>query len=345
MARENMIQEQEYQEVFKKIETAGSRAADLCRQMLTYAGKSPMEQTQVNLWQLVDEVVKMLQSAIKKNVTIELDLNRNVPEIKGDTGQIQQIIMNLIINSADAIGEANGTIRVVLKIVLETDQAEADTFGTVTKAERYACLEVTDTGCGMDEETQKRIFEPFFTTKFTGRGLGMSAILGIIKSHAGALQLCSTPGVGTTFKVYFPIPTASYYTETISTIASLSENTGGTILFVEDEETLRIMAETLLDALGFSVITTAHGSEALEIYRERGSEIDVVLLDLIMPVMGGIETYHELRKINSTVPIIICSGYGVESVENVIGNDPHAGFVHKPYKPNDLRDVVVKMIG
>ena len=298
----------------------------------------------VNLWLLVDEVVKMLQAAIKKNVTIELDLKRDVPEIKGDTGQIQQIIMNLIINAADAICEANGTIRVVLtKEVFEADQS-ADTFGTVIKAGRYASLEVTDTGIGMDEATQKRIFEPFFTTKFTGRGLGMSVIQGIIKSHEAILQLASEPGVGTTFKVLFPVPETSEYAKTTSTETVSPEEVSGAILLVEDEEMLRVLGKELLEAHGFSAITASNGRESLEIYRERGSEIDMILLDLLMPVMGGIEAYHELRKINPTVPIIICSGYGVGSVENVIENDPHAGFMHKPYKPGELRDLLVRMM-
>jgi PAS domain S-box-containing protein len=344
MVKEDMIPEEEYKAAFQKIETAGSRATDLCRQMLTYAGKSRMEQTRVNLWLLVDEVVKMLQAAIKKNVTIELDLKRDVPEINGDSAQIQQIVMNLIINSADAIGEANGTIRVVLtKTVFEGDQT-ADTFGTIIKAGRYACLEVTDTGCGMDEATQKRIFEPFFTTKFIGRGLGMSAIHGIIKSHEAILQLTSKPGVGTTFKVYFPVPQPSDYAKTTLTRTVPLEEASGTILMVEDEELLRIMGKELLEAHGFTAMTASNGSESIEIYRERGSEIDVILMDLIMPVMGGIEAYHELRKINPTVPIIICSGYGVESVELVIKNDPHAEFIHKPYKPDELRDMLVRII-
>jgi PAS domain S-box-containing protein len=346
MAKSDYIPETEYKEVFLKIEAAGNRAADLCRQMLTYAGKTPLVQTRVNLRPLIDEVVKILQAAIKKHVSITLDLGCNVPEIKGDTGQIQQIIMNLIINAAEAIGDKNGTIRVVLSItVFEATQTGIDTFGTAILPGRYASIEVTDTGCGMDTETQVRIFEPFYTTKFTGRGLGMSAISGIIKSHEGILQLTSTPGVGTTFKIFFPVPKTSGDAETSSTTISLTEKTGGTILLVEDEETLRVMGKTMLDAMGFSAMTASNGSEALEIYRERGSEINVILLDLIMPVMGGIQAYHELRKISPAIPIIICSGYGVESVEDVIGNDPHAGFVHKPYKPDELRDVVVKMMG
>ena len=345
MAKEDFIPEAEYKAAFLKIETAGNRAADLCRQMLTYAGKSPMIQTRVNLWLLVDEVVKMLQSAIKKNVTIELDLKNGVPEINGDTAQIQQIIMNLVINAADAIGEANGTIRVVLtKLFLEEDQAAKDMFGTSLKSGRYACLEVADTGSGMDEETQKRIFEPFFTTKITGRGLGMSAIQGIVKAHDGILHMTSIPGVGTTFKVFFPAPQESDNAEASSTTVSKFEKTGGTILLVEDEETLLVMGETMLKAMGFSALAASNGCKALEIYRERGSEIDVILLDMIMPVMGGRETYHELRKISQIIPIIICSGYGVESVEDIITKDPYAGFLHKPYNPLELRDAAVKMM-
>jgi CheY-like chemotaxis protein len=315
--------------------------------MLTYAGKSPLVQTHVNMWLLVDEVVRMLQSGLNKNVTIELDLKRVVPEIHGDSGQIQQIIMNLIINAVEAIGDKNGTIKVALtRILVEVDRAEWDAFGTTIQAGGYICLEVTDSGCGMDEETQKRIFEPFYTTKVTGRGLGMSAIHGIIKAHKGTLHLDSTPGVGTSFKVCFPVPVAPDAAETDAAetdeSASLAaENASGAILLVEDEELLRTMAAELLEALGFTVMTAENGREALRIFRERGGEIDVILLDLIMPVMGGIETYHELRALSPTVPIVICSGYGVETVKDVIIKDPHAGFVHKPYKPAELRDVLV----
>lgn len=344
LAREDLVPEQSYKEHFQQIETAGNRAADLCRQMLTYAGKSTLVKTQVDLWPLVDEVVKMLQAAIKKNVTIEIDLRHNVPEIKGDTSQIQQIAMNLIINAAEAIGDANGTIRVVLSTaVFEADQREIDTFGTVILPGIYACLEVTDTGSGMDEETQKRIFEPFYTTKFAGRGLGMSAIRGIVTSHEGILHLTSTPGVGTTFKVCFPVPEPFDSAETASTAAVHSEKGIGTILLVDDEQNLRDMGAALLEAMGFSALTAQHGREALEIYRECSSGIDMVLLDLIMPVMGGIETYTELRKAAPTLPIIICSGYGIETVADVIENDQHAGFVHKPYRPAQLREMMAKM--
>ena len=346
MAREGFLPEQDYKDTFGKIEAAGSRAADLCRQMLTYAGKSPLVQTRVNLWLLVDEVVRMLQAAIKKNVTIKLDFKRVVPEIIGDSGQIQQIVMNLIINAAEAIGEANGTIRVALtRELIKGEQIETDTFGTVIEAGGYICLEVTDSGIGMDEETQKRIFEPFFTTKFTGRGLGMSAIHGIVIAHGALMQMTSKLNVGTTFKVLFPVPPAPDTVEAASPPAVTTEKVGGTILLVDDEQVLRDMGSDLLEAIGFVTLTAENGKIALEIYRERGGEIGVIMLDLTMPEMGGIEAYHELRKINQAVPIIFCSGYSMDSVEELIKDDPHAGFVQKPYNLGELRSVLTGPMG
>ncbi len=331
----------------EKIEIAANRAADLCRQMLAYAGNSPLLNVQINLWLLVDEIVKMLQSAIKKNITIHLDLARDVPEISGDNAHIQQIIMNLIINAAEAIGDKNGTITVALgKTDILAEQSKVDFMGNAVLPGGYACLEVSDDGCGMDEDVQKRIFEPFYTTKFTGRGLGMSAILGILKSHNGALELKSTPEIGTSFKVYFPLA------EKVSVVEpgplpglfpAVPEN--GTVLLVDDEEALRTIGSALLEAMGFSVITAADGREALELYKARGSEINLVMLDLIMPEMGGVEAYQELRQIDRAVPIIICSGYGAESVSDVTSTDEKAGFLNKPYSLSELRKMLLERIG
>lgn len=331
----------------RQIESAASRAADLCRQMLAYAGKSQLVQSRVNLWLLVDEIVRMLQSAIKKNVSIDLDLKRDVPEIIADSTQIQQIIMNLIINAAEAIGDANGAIEITLTRSAITDAApETDFFGSNILPGKYACLTVTDNGCGMDPETQKRIFEPFYTTKFTGRGLGMSAILGIIKAHNGALQLASQAGVGTTFKVYLPLQ------ETHETVqiqpeeapCASSANRGDTVLLVDDEESLRSIGMALLNAVGFEVLTAANGREAVEIFRQRGDSIDLVMLDLIMPEMGGLEAYRKLRQISATVPVVICSGYGAGEVTDAIRDDQQARFAQKPYTPKDLKKLFQELI-
>ena len=329
-----------------QIENAANRAADLCRQMLAYAGNSPLLYVQVDLCHLVDETVAMLHSAIKKNVTIKSDLKGDAPKIFGDSAQIQQVVMNLIINAAEAIGDMSGTIRVTLqKNIIREEHSETDFKGNAIPDGRYACLEISDTGCGIDEETRIRLFEPFFTTKFAGRGLGMSAVLGIIQSHDGALQLISSPGAGATFKVYFPLSGSIEIVEAEHTGGSAPSNTvDGTILIVDDEEALRTIGAALLNAMGFSTITAANGREALEIYRDQGSGIDLILLDLVMPEMGGVETYHELRTVKPDVPIIFCSGYGIEGILGDIAADTYAGAIQKPYNPGHLRSTMLDFI-
>ncbi|OGR27941.1 MAG: hypothetical protein A2X83_01675 [Desulfuromonadales bacterium GWD2_54_10] len=328
----------------KHIEKAAGRAASLCHQMLAYSGQNKMVQARINLWLLVDENVKMLQSAIKKNVNFELDLKFDVPEIPGDCAQLQQVVMNLIINAAEAIGDKNGIIKIALKKIAV--QAETDFLGNSIPPGNYACLTVSDNGCGMDEETQKRIFEPFFTTKFAGRGLGMSAVLGIVKSHNGALQLSSTPGFGTTFKVYLPLAAVTDIAETSpQNNFYVSEKGCGTILLVEDEDALRIIGSALLKAMGYTILTAANGREALEIYSERGSGIDLILLDLVMPDMGGIDTYRVLREISPTLPIVICSGYSFEDIFEEVEGDDQTAMIQKPYVPEQLRDILMKFLG
>jgi PAS domain S-box-containing protein len=356
----------------RQVKTAAERAADLCRQMLSYAGKNTLVQSRINLWALVDENVKMLRSAIKKNVTFNLDLTNDVPEIIGDSAQIQQVVMNLIINAAEAIGSENGTIKITLNRLTVQDPDHQgvrdnefslcpmdsengflrtyDQPGTVfpdtaVPPGTYACLTVSDNGCGMDLETQKRLFEPFYTTKFTGRGLGMSAVLGIIKSHEGSLKLSSTPGVGTTFRVCLPLSGDSDRIEIAPEAAHVSSVKGsGTILLVDDEEALLIIGSVLLKVIGYSAITAANGREALEIFREQGCGIDLVLLDLIMPEMSGVDAYRRLREISSTIPIVFCSGYSDDEINPDIIGDEHAALIHKPYRPDQLRDTLTRLL-
>lgn len=347
MVREDVDCGMSYKSHVEQIENSANRAADLCRLMLTYAGKEQLVQTRVNMWLLVDETVKMLKSALKKNVVIETDLKRDVPEIIGDNGQIQQVVMNLITNAAEAIEGNNGTVSLSLvKTSVSAGQAEVDFLGNVILPGSYACVKVVDNGCGMSEEVQKRIFEPFFTTKFTGRGLGMSAVLGIIRAHSGAVQLFSETGTGTTFKIYLPLSGAADIAEIVTTGGTAIANKRScTILLVDDEESLLTVGSALLEAIGFSVVTASNGSEALELYRLQKGRIDLVMMDLVMPGMSGVEAYRELRKIDSAIPIIVCSGYGVESVEDVITGDERACFLHKPYNPAELRRELDRMVG
>jgi PAS domain S-box-containing protein len=326
-----------------KIEQASERAAELCRQMLAYAGKTQIVQFQVNILSLVDEMVRMLKASLPKNVVIKLSSFTDVPTVKADTSQISQIVMNFIINASEAIGEAQGEIIVSLeKTVIANGQSEKDYQGKEIRPGDYVCLAVTDNGCGMNNETKRRIFEPFYTTKFTGRGLGMSAVLGIVTAHEGALQIYTQLGQGTTFKVFLPVQSevSSEGNPQLQTTNLEPCQCSGTILLVEDEEEVRLIAKTILEKMGFSVIEAENGLEALELYNQNATKINLVLTDLGMPIMDGYEMFRELKKINSELPIVISSGFGDAVVTSKIARKDIAGLISKPYNHSRLRDVL-----
>ena len=331
----------------QEIEKAAERAAGLCRQMLAYAGKAQLTMSQINMWMLVDEMVTMLKSTLPQNAEINPYLSTHIPYINGDASQIRQVVMNLIINASEAIGKEHGEIRVSLATTaIEIGQSEQDYNGNSIPPGEYICLEVTDNGSGMDEETRWRIFEPFYTTKFTGRGLGMSAVLGIIKSHGGALQLYSQLGQGTTFKVYLPVPkkNSTEYEGQKQFIPSAPWQGSGTILLVEDEEQIRLIAKALLKKFGFTVLEAVNGKEALELYQRNATDITLVMTDMGMPIMDGYELFHQLKKINPKLPIIVSSGYGDAEVSSRIDIDDIAGLISKPYNPNQLREVLKRVV-
>jgi len=330
-----------------EIEKAAERAAALCRQMLAYAGKAQITKSQVNMWTLVDEMVTMLKATLPQNAVIKPDLSTGIPIIEGDTSQLRQVVMNLIINSSEAIGTEQGEITVSLtNITVRADHPEKDYHGKEITPGKYVCLEVTDTGCGMDEETKWRIFEPFYTTKLTGRGLGMSAVLGIINSHNGALQLFSQFGQGTTFKVYLLVPASdSNGNENHNQSNPLVPWQGsGTILLVEDEDQIRQLAKIMLQKFGFTVLEAVNGKEALEVYQKNCAEIRMVLTDMGMPVMDGYALFPALKQLNPRLPIVISSGFGDADVISRIGRDNIAGIISKPYNSIQLRDVLMDVV-
>ena len=325
------------------IEKAAEHAAGLCRQMLSYAGKAQLTMAQVNMRLLVDDMATMLKSTLPQNVTIELAPSTDSHLVHGDPSQLKQIVMNLIVNAAEAIGDDQGEIRVSMApLALAAGHSDKDYHGKPIPGGRYLCLEVADNGCGMDEETKWRIFEPFFTTKFTGRGLGMSAVLGIIRSHGGALQLFSQLGQGATFKVYLPIQAGNAPADEVSAQSEPAApwQGSGKVLLVEDEEHIRFIAVTLLRKFGFGVLEAANGKEALRLYREHAAEIILVVTDLGMPIMNGYELFGELKKLNPELPILISSGFGDAEVSSRIAMDGVAGLISKPYNPDQLRDVL-----
>jgi len=311
--------------------------------MLAYAGKAQLAITQINMRELVDEMISMLKATLPQNAEIKPYLASEIPCVNGDASQIRQIVMNLIINASEAIGDAHGEIIISLaKMVMREMNTDKDYQGKDIPAGEYVCLEVTDTGCGMDEETKWRIFEPFYTTKFTGRGLGMSAVLGIIMSHKGALQLFTQPGHGSTFKIYLP----SDNNEAPVKIDTPSESWqgSGTILLVEDEDQIRNLARTMLTKLGFIVLEAVNGKEALELYQKNAADITLVITDMGMPVMDGYHLFHELKQLAPNLPIIISSGFGDTEVLSRIRAEDIAGSIRKPYNFYQLRDVLKRVV-
>lgn len=333
-------------ELIPEIETAAQRAAELCRQMLAYAGKTQFFMKQVNVSALLNDMLKMLRSTISQNVVIKPLLPADIPAIKADAAQIRQVIMNLIINAAEAIGEAHGEIGVSLtKNEIRPEHPEKDHLGKLIPPDWYICLEITDNGCGMDDDTKKRIFEPFYSTKFTGRGLGMSENLGIITAHKGAMQIVSQPGHGSSFKVYLPVQTSDTARESLLQQAIPSAWQGdGTILLVEDEPQLMMVAKNLMKALGFTVFEATNGREALELYLKNTQYIRLVVTDVGMPVMDGYELFRELKKITPELPIIISSGFGDVDVTSRITGGEIAGLLSKPYRFDQLRDVLKSVV-
>ena len=316
-----------------EIITAARNAADLCRQMLTYSGRTSSTLEKIGLRELVEEMAHLLKTAISKKALLNLNLGRDLLPIRGDPSQIRQILMNLIINASEAIGDRSGVITVAVGATrCDRDYLESTELGDAIPPGLYMHLEVADTGCGMDARTKARVFEPFFSTKFTGRGLGLAAVLGIVRAHKGALKVYSEPGKGTTFKILFPALTKEQEVARPPESSSLANWRGkGTILLVDDEESLIALGGRMLEHLGFDVLTASDGREAVDLYRKRAGEIDLVLLDLTMPHMDGGEAFGELRRINPDVRVILSSGYSRDDVAGRFAGKNLAGVLQKPY--------------
>ncbi len=319
------------QEVVK----AAERAAMLTRQLLAYAGKGRFETHRANLSELVREAAGLVQAAAPKWVRVRFELDPDLPAVEVDVAQIQQVVMNLVMNAAEAMGQDPGTVLITTASV----DADLQYLGTLRTAfdvvpGRYVCLEVNDTGCGMDESTVSRIFDPFFTTKFHGRGLGLSAVQGIVRSHKGALKVYSTPGKGSTFKLLLPaVAEASAAVPSASVPEDLRGE--GTVLVVDDEATVRGAAQAALERFGYSVLVAADGSEALDVFAAQ-PRISLVLLDLTMPVMNGEETLRKLKILRPDVRVVLSSGYNeVEAIRRFTGKGL-AGFIQKPYTARAL---------
>lgn len=328
------------------IEQAAQRAADLCRQLLAYSGKGKFVIQPLDVNQLAQEMTHLLEVSISKKAVLKFRLQPGIPAIMADATQVRQVFMNLVTNASDAIGEKSGIITITSG-VMDCDMAylrEAYMDSNLAEG-RYVYFEVADSGCGMDRETKSRIFDPFFTTKFTGRGLGMAAVLGIIRGHQGAIKIYSEVGRGTTFKVLFPAieePASGYSAPSTLQIDWRGE---GVVLVVDDEEAIRVLARKTLERSGFEVLLAPDGREALEVYRARMDDIRVVLLDVTMPHMDGQETFRELRRIRQDVIVILSSGYNEKEATEQFAGKGLAGFIQKPYRPHELITLMRDVLG
>ncbi|MFH1467107.1 MAG: PAS domain S-box protein [Pseudomonadota bacterium] len=328
------------------VELAARRAADLARQMLAYSGKGRFVIDRLDLNTLLQEISHLMEANISKKAVLNYHLARSLPAVRADATQLRQVVMNLITNAAEAIGEHSGVITISTG-VMECDGAYLDGVGLDTElpAGTYTYLEVSDTGCGMDDVTRARIFEPFFTTKFTGRGLGLAAVRGIVKGHKGAIKVYSEAGRGSTFKVLFPAsPDDLRRVAVPEGEPTIPAHSQATVLLVDDEQTVRVVGAAMLRHGGYDVITARDGRAAVDLFASRGQEIDCVLLDLSMPQMDGQETFRELRRLRADVRVVLTSGYNEQDAVNRFAGKGLAGFIQKPYRAAELLAAIAKAI-
>jgi PAS domain S-box-containing protein len=330
---------------------ASSRATDLTRQMLAYSGKGHFAIKQINLNDIVHGNADIFKAIIPKTILIDLELANNLSLIIADQGQMQQVVMNLITNASEAIGQKPGIIT-----IRTGEQEFSKEYLSKSSLEikplpgKYVFVEVSDSGCGMDEDTQHRLFDPFFTTKFTGRGLGMSAVSGIINGHKGAIVVNSQPDVGTTIRVLFPAYDSSKEQPKVRQ-EFLTRDTKrsnlpltGKILVVDDEDIVRKYTAAVVTRLGFQAITAANGDEAVRIFRKQPDEIACVILDLTMPIMDGLTAFKELKRIKPNLKVILLSGYSEQDATGRFDNQGLSGFIQKPFRFEDLRDKLMQAL-
>jgi PAS domain S-box-containing protein len=337
-----------------KASLAARRAAALTDQMLAYSGKGRFVIKAMDLSVEVEENLQILSSSISKGVKLDLNLQDSLPPIYADEGQIQQVVMNLITNASEAIGDTEGTIAITTAVTRCTEEdLQRSQLEEKPEPGEFILLEIRDTGCGMDEETKKRAFDPFFSTKFTGRGLGMSAVLGIVQGHRGALELESEVGKGTTIRLLFPVaeppedlPVAEAYEPEKPQVAERPrlDAWSGTFLVVDDEAPLRELGEKVLARFGFDTITAVDGQEAVEIFEQHADDIVAVLLDLTMPRMDGVAAFEAMRRIKPDVKVILCSGFSEHEAMQRFSGQGLAGYVHKPYRITVLREEIEKVM-
>jgi PAS domain S-box-containing protein len=317
-----------------RVRAAAEHGAELTAQMLAYSGKAAVELKPIDLSGLVEETSDLVQAAVAEGCELEYDLAPGLVA-DGDATQLRQVLLNLVRNASESLPDGRGRVRIrTAQVQLEAADL-ADAHGALDVVPgSYLLLEVSDTGAGMDPATQQRIFEPFFTTRFNGRGLGLAAVLGIVQAHHGLIQVESEPGRGSTLRVLLPERSAEHGREADARAAAAPAS--ATVLVVDDDPGVLEVCEAFLQRAGHRVLTAASGAEGVACLRERGAEIDVVVLDLAMPDADGEQVLLEMRRMRPQLPVIIATGYGVERAAERLPGDAVVAFVPKPFAPGEL---------
>jgi len=334
----------------ESIEKSAQRAASFAKQLLGFAHSSTAEISPVSINEVLRETLQIIAGSFPKSIVIDTDMSNENPIVEGDQGQLSQVAMNLCINARDAIlDNVDRTERGKLQIATSVFKPTESFIETHLAAEGrpYACVSICDNGIGMPPDVQQRIFEPFYTTeKGKGTGLGLSTVYGIIKHHKGVLEVESEVGRGSIFRVYLPLSSSRLEKAAEETSVSRSaQGQGETILVVDDEPLLLALLAEVLTSRGYHVLSARNGLEAVEIYRRERERIQLVLLDVVMPGMGGVEAFGKLKKINPDVKVIVCSGYAQDSAVREIVRNGAVGFMAKPYLTEDILEFVARNIG
>ncbi|MCC6234801.1 MAG: response regulator [Verrucomicrobiales bacterium] len=323
----------------RQVETAGHRAAGLCKQMLTYAGKSRSVFTALSLAGVAADTLKLTRLFFTRSTRLELNLSEALPPVLADASQIQQVLLNLISNASEALGSEGGLITVSTGTATLTELPDPGTHAVIPSPPgSYAYLEVADTGCGMTPDILARIFDPFFTTKFTGRGLGLAAVLGIVRAHRGGLQVRSTPGQGSAFRILLPFAPAELLTAPAKETAPAHPSLPAivTVLVVESEQPVRDVAARFLRSLGFNTLEVDSGTESLRRLKAADRPIHAVLLDATMEGLNSVETLRAIRQLQPDLPVVLMSGFSEETASERFAEFWPCGFVQKPFTAGTL---------
>jgi len=330
----------------EQIERAAVRAADLCKQMLAYSGRGRFIVRRLALNDVIQDTLQLLNLSISKNAVLKLHLTQPLPAISADATQLRQLIMNLVINASEALEGRSGVISLATGVTRVTPEyLSRMQFTDKLPTGDYIFIEVSDNGSGMSKETLTRIFDPFFTTKFSGRGLGLSAVLGIVRGHRGGLKVYSEPGRGTTFKILFPIADGAAEPVTPPAATTPQFQASGTLLVVDDEETVCTMLARALERFGFKVDLAPNGLIAVEKMQANSDRYRLVLLDLTMPHMDGEATFSALRNIRPDLPVLLMSGFNENDALSRFGGKGLAGFLQKPFDLANLRQKLIECLG